>query len=413
MEQQLINAGRQLDLAKIPLWSGSKDSAFSAEQWIERIDKARAVGAGNWNDGTTMSYVFNALRGDALVWFDALPTLGYNTALWIEFKAAFIRTYGSTKTARTAALNLSDIKQGPTESSARYISRVIKLIADVKDLAPAQLPQPAEPFAVEIRGLVGYAGVADAIKTDMVQNILRAGAQDAYNRVGMQLFIAGLKPNLRTELMKSNPANMREAFDAVIDYEKICSEPRKGAQISGIETNNAESDAENDAENDANEDNNDDEEEGALICALNSKLKLLKKKAAAKKNKAKKQANSSSNGQSSSANRQRSDGARAQTKPGSCRYCKKEGHFQAECYARKAANAPMVDAQGTPFKSAGGGAVHALNGYYGQREQQHHQQQQQQQAQYNPYAHYMQGDQAMGGGGVGAIWGAQENHLNY
>ena len=41
MEQQLINAGRQVDLARLPIWSGTKDSAFTAEQWVERIDKAR------------------------------------------------------------------------------------------------------------------------------------------------------------------------------------------------------------------------------------------------------------------------------------------------------------------------------------------------------------------------------------
>ena len=37
----LINAGRQVDLARLPLWSGSKDSAFTAEQWIERIRRAK------------------------------------------------------------------------------------------------------------------------------------------------------------------------------------------------------------------------------------------------------------------------------------------------------------------------------------------------------------------------------------
>jgi hypothetical protein len=404
MEQQLINANRQIDLSRIPLWSGTKDTAFSAEQWVERIDKARAANAGNWNDATTMSYVFNALRGDALVWFDALPTLGYDTGVWDDFKAAFIRTYGTTKTARTAALNLSDIKQGPSESSARYISRVIKLIADVKDLAPALLPQPAQPFADEIRALAGYAGVPDAVKTAMVQTLLKAGAQDAYNRVGMQLFIAGLRPNLRTELMKSNPATMREAFDFVIDAEKICAEPKKGAFILAVNTE-GESDAENDADNN---DNNQEDEEDNEICALNAKIKLLKKKAAAKKNKANKPSKNGQNGQS---NKQRSDGSRAQ-KSGACRYCKKEGHYQAECYSRKAANAPMVDAQGNPF-STGGSRVHALQGGYAPQHQQ--QQQQHHLPQHNPYAHYMQGEQAMGGGGVGAIWNApqQEFHLNY
>ena len=111
-QQALINANRNIELGRLPLWSGPKDSTFSAEQWVERIDKARAATAGNWNNDTTMSYVFNALRGDALVWYDALPTLGYDNTVWDDFKEAFIRTYGTTKTARTAALNLAEIKQG-------------------------------------------------------------------------------------------------------------------------------------------------------------------------------------------------------------------------------------------------------------------------------------------------------------
>ena len=73
--QQLIEAGRQVDQARLPLWSSTKESAFTAEQWIEWITRAR--NAGTWNEQVTMSYVFNTLRGDALTFFDALPTLGY------------------------------------------------------------------------------------------------------------------------------------------------------------------------------------------------------------------------------------------------------------------------------------------------------------------------------------------------
>ena len=72
MEQQLINAGGQIDLSRIPLWSGTKDSAFTAEPWIKRIDIARGAQTENWNDQTTMFYV---LRGDVLIWHDTLITL--------------------------------------------------------------------------------------------------------------------------------------------------------------------------------------------------------------------------------------------------------------------------------------------------------------------------------------------------
>ena len=416
--RRLVEAGRNVDLGRLPLWSGTKDSAFSAEQWAERIDKAKV--AGNWTEVQTMSYVFNALRGDALTWFDALPTLGYDIATWDNFKGAFIRTYGTTKTARTAALNLSDIRQGSTEGAAKYMSRVIKIISDVKDLAPAHLPMPAQPFADEIRGLAGYNDIANNIKEANVQRLLNHGATDAYNRIGMQLFIAGLKPHLRVELMKSNPGTMREAFDAVIDAEKITAEPtrNKGATAVLAGISNEESDAQNNGQSDSDAS---DEEEGAEISALTAKIKALKKKVSAKKNKGNKGANK----QSKSGSGQRPNGVG--NKSGACRYCNKEGQFQAECYSRKAAGAPMVDAQGKPFKTGGVHAVAGANGYMHQQQQQQQQMHQQQQQQYNPSAHYTQGEFVSGGGGgagVGAIWqkqpweqlggGSQSyNHLNY
>ena len=34
-----------------------------------------------------------------------------------------------------------------------------------------------------------------------------------------------------------------------------------------------------------------------------------------------------------------------------CRYCDKKGHRQKECFSRRRANAPMVDANGKPYES--------------------------------------------------------------
>ena len=65
--QRQVEAHRQSDLAKLPLFAGDSKDTFSAEQWIERIDRART--ASNWNDGQTMAFVFNALRANALLCF--------------------------------------------------------------------------------------------------------------------------------------------------------------------------------------------------------------------------------------------------------------------------------------------------------------------------------------------------------
>ena len=81
MEQQLISPGRQIDILRIALWSGTTDSAFLAEQWVKMIDKAKGPQARNWNNDIKMSYVFNALRGDAAMWFNPILTLRYNTTV--------------------------------------------------------------------------------------------------------------------------------------------------------------------------------------------------------------------------------------------------------------------------------------------------------------------------------------------
>ncbi len=406
-----------MDLARIPIWSGTKDAVFSPEQWIDRIQKAKGPNAGNWTNDTTMSYVYNALRGDALTWYDALPTLGYDNTQWDDFKAAFIRTYGTTRTARTAALNLSEIRQNGSEPAARYIARVIKIVADIQALAPANLPAPAVPYIDEIRALAGWGALADARKEANIQLLMQAGATDAYQRLGMQLFIAGLRPNLRVELMKANPNTMRAAFDAAIDAEKIMAEPRrdKAPNILAVNSYEDPSDANSEASDAEEEETAEGGEEDAEINALSAKLKMLKKKINNKRQTQSKSASkpNGQNGKKSANNKQ------GEKKNGTCRYCSKEGHFQAECYSRKAAGAPMVDARGKPFSSGGG--VHALESpYRGQQgttpfaHQQH----------FNPFAHYAQNEQVGGGGGVGAIWsnqwqqpqGAQmshNEHLNY
>ena len=42
--QAFMNAGRQIEEGRLPLWNGMADSAFMAEQWIQRIQKAATTG---------------------------------------------------------------------------------------------------------------------------------------------------------------------------------------------------------------------------------------------------------------------------------------------------------------------------------------------------------------------------------
>lgn len=283
-------------------------------------------------------------------------------------------------------------------------------------MAPAVLPAPAAPWTAAVLALGGWGGFAQDEKDAQAQRLIVHGAQDAYHRIGMQLFIAGLRPVLRVELMKSNPQTMREAFDAVIDAEKIISEPQRFGQKSTVMAVAVDGE-EDDIGGQTDGEQGEEDTIEAEIAALSSKLKKLKKRSQAKPNKGGKGGQK----QAPNNNGKKASGSNGQSgnKPGACRYCKQEGHFQQECYARKNAGAPLVDAHGQPFRTGGVNAVQG-NGQ--------HQQQQQQQSQhynYNPFAHYAQNDEQAGG--VGAIWqkppparwggGGEhsfyDNHLNY
>ncbi len=147
-------AGRSIEAGHLPLWTGSTDTTFTAEQWISRTQKAAT--ASGWTDRVIMSNVFNALHGDALIWYEALPTIGYNNKNWADFKAAFLQTYSTVRTVCTTALNITDIKQGASESAAQYQQAlVIKIIDDIKFIAPAVLPVPADQWLASFEAANG------------------------------------------------------------------------------------------------------------------------------------------------------------------------------------------------------------------------------------------------------------------
>ena len=76
----------QAELGKLPIWSGdSSKDGYTIKQWTDRVD--RAAKTSNWDDRDTMSYVYNAFRGPALKWLEALKTFGIDNKSWDAVKA--------------------------------------------------------------------------------------------------------------------------------------------------------------------------------------------------------------------------------------------------------------------------------------------------------------------------------------
>ncbi len=67
-------------------------------------------------------------------------------------------------TVCTTALNVADIKQGALESAAQHMALVIKIIDDIKFIAPAQLLELATPCSDAITGADEWAAITAAQK---------------------------------------------------------------------------------------------------------------------------------------------------------------------------------------------------------------------------------------------------------
>jgi hypothetical protein len=51
-------------VTRIPIYTGDGNDAFTPDQWIKRIQKARDTAG--WNDENTISFVYVSLRGNTL-----------------------------------------------------------------------------------------------------------------------------------------------------------------------------------------------------------------------------------------------------------------------------------------------------------------------------------------------------------
>ena len=331
-----INAAlMQADLAKLPIWSGdaSKDG-YTVEQWCDRVD--RAAQTGGWDDRDTMAYVYNAFRGSALKWLEALKRFGVNDKSWNDVKAELLDAYSRVQTARTTVVNLADLKQNPSESITDFGSRVAIIVSDLEQLMPANSRIPhGVTWDDAITGLNGWGAVAQAVKDKQLQDAADKVIWASFDHLGVQLFISNLKPLLRDKLMKTPPANLNAAIKMARALEKIHTKPE--AAISEMQQQHLE--PQSDAKLDAD------------IEALSAQFQALLKRRNGNHNNGHR-GNRGNNG--SRGNRGRGRGGRGNGATGYnvCRYFKKPGHLQKVCNSRIKAGATEVDANGKPYTHA-------------------------------------------------------------
>jgi hypothetical protein len=131
-----------------------------------------------------------------------------------------------------------------------------------------------------------------------------------------QLFIAGLREDIRTKMMEARHMTVRATVDAAREFETILADKKGKNHIAAVNS----------------EDGNQPEDEDGEINAIRGKDGKFK-----------------SNGRPP--NGTNGDQKKKQPFNGQCRFCKKTGHLQRYCYDRKKKGAPCVDEKGVPYKT--------------------------------------------------------------
>jgi len=132
--------------------------------------------------------------------------------------------------------------------------------------------------------------------------------------------------------MEMDPATMRQAFEAAVNFEGLLRKPTLVTKPVHIMSLHGEEEGE-DSECQVEEEEGDEDEE-IKIAAITKQLKNLKKKA---QNKKKKSTNLQSTG---SAKPRQPQTATAKDE---CCYCHMKGHMQQACFKRKAVGTLCVD----------------------------------------------------------------------
>jgi len=119
--------------------------------------------------------------------------------------------YSRVQTARTAVVNLSDLKQGTSESVTNFGSRVARIIDDLEILMPAASRVPTGvPWDAAITALSGWNGVAADVKAKQLQDATNKVIWNTYNHLGVQLFISNLNPPSGTKCLRHLPQTLTQ-----------------------------------------------------------------------------------------------------------------------------------------------------------------------------------------------------------
>lgn len=306
IQQALAAHERVKRSTEIPLFFGKADKDTLKPQFlIDRVDHAGQIAG--WDDARKAEEFYMILRDRALIWYDSLEMIpGVNRADWPTLKAQFLAAYAPKNTAKTNCSNFAEMIQKSNESVQDYYLRIMETFRNMCQAKPAAILNVRAPDA-DPRAAVKLEGIQDMEKFFL-----------------HQLFLAGLKEEVRGKVMEGNRDELHECVSLAREIEVIQNDRKtqKGVTVASIEK------SENSEPRQEQPEGLEDDE----IEAINAIRFKKGKRPFTKKGNFGYQGNSDWN-----------------KKGLICFYCKKPNHIQKNCKTRIRNKAPMVNSRGEPY----------------------------------------------------------------
>jgi hypothetical protein len=286
---------------------------IAARLLIIRINDPGAIA--NWNNDRKLLEFKMCLRDKAVGWFEGLTKDRVATDNWDTVKAEFLETYEPKYSAKTTCANFTDLTQKLEESINDYTYHVQMAYKRLTDKKPATM--------AAVRNTITAGATEAEVKAE--------GISDAFKFIKHQLFLAGLKDGIRDKVLEAAKDTFTESVKVARNLETIQNDHRRLSKINAIK-----SDMEEDRAKEIVWDNLSDDQL-AQLSAIHF----------GQNNRYNNNGNNNNNCNKKNNNNRPTQLCNPNTE---CRYCKKKGHLQKDCFSRKRDQAPMVDANGKPYQ---------------------------------------------------------------
>ena len=277
----------------LPLYYARADKdVCTARQLIQRFETAAAIA--NWETDARKCQQFSLLlRANALDWFSTLEIIpDFNIANWNSLKTEFLNAYAPKYTARATCTNFTEMQQRAGESVQAFYVRAMDVYVKLKAQRGAEL--------TEVR-YAPAAGVAGEVQRRTAK---LEGIEDTSRFFMQQLFVAGLREDIREKVMERDPRTLQASLEEARAMELIVQDKRKKGLITAIK-----------GEEEDGEEEEYTEEEEALLERVNAIFRKNGKNPARYFNKGKRSFKPNPNI--------------------TCRGCGKKGHIERNCWAAK------------------------------------------------------------------------------